>query len=336
MASKKPSGRCGPIASKGCKFMQPQALTDAQEMWERELAIVSAQMDVPLYAAHVAKARQALRCGATQDGDAWLIQGTTQRYRVTTQFCECPQGTKRGGMCYHRVAVEMVKRCIAGGVTPPALKEEVMKSPEPSTPPIESFVVEFPPVTPPPRLKSQYIMDIHGKPHVTFAGLLDLAHQMGLKSLLLEVLEISEKRAVFMATVTTGDGCIYQDVGDATPENVTAMVKPHFIRVAATRAKARALRNACNVDMVVIEELGDLQEGVASAPLMTPPTDYGDLIVALLQRQGKPDEDINAYIAKTKAKYGDRLEAALPGIYEAMLIKEARKAVPMSDEEAPF
>ena len=319
--------------------MIPQALIDAQEMWERELAIVSAQMDVPLYAAHVPKARQALRHGATQDGDAWLIQGTTRRYRVTTQLCECPQGTKRGGMCYHRVAVEMVKRCIAGGVTPPALKEEVMKSPEV---PATTLQAEMPmgerqaqPYTG-PRLKSKYIIDIKGKPHVTFTGLLDLAHQMGLKSLLLEVLEISEARAVFMATVTMGDGRIYQDVGDATPSNVNPVVKLYFVRVAATRAKARALRNACNVDMVAIEELGDIQEGGAPVPLMTPAKDYGELIVTLLQRQGMRDEDIDAYIGKTKAKYGNRLEAALPGIYEAMLIKAAQEAVHMSDEEAPF
>ena len=48
-----------------------------------------------------------------------------------------------------------------------------------------------------------------------------------------------------------------RDMGDATPSNVTKKVAPHFRRVALTRAKSRALRDALNIDMVSVEELGE-------------------------------------------------------------------------------
>ena len=45
------------------------------------------------------------------------------------------------------------------------------------------------------------------------------------------------------------------DCGDATPSNVNDKVAPHFARVALTRAKARALRDALDIEMCSVEEL---------------------------------------------------------------------------------
>jgi hypothetical protein len=44
-------------------------------------------------------------------------------------------------------------------------------------------------------------------------------------------------------------------VADATPENVGVQVCPHRVRMALTRAKARALRDALNIGMCAVEEV---------------------------------------------------------------------------------
>ena len=45
-------------------------------------------------------------------------------------------------------------------------------------------------------------------------------------------------------------------IGDADPKNVSVQMVPHLLRMAETRAKARALRDAVNVGMAALEELG--------------------------------------------------------------------------------
>ena len=42
-----------------------------------------------------------------------------------------------------------------------------------------------------------------------------------------------------------------------TPENVGSKVRPHFARLALTRAKARCLRDALNISLCAVEELGE-------------------------------------------------------------------------------
>lgn len=99
-----------------------------------------------------------------------------------------------------------------------------------------------------------------GKDVVLYHGLLDAAHRAGLTSMTSTVLHIPDldnPACIVQATVTFTDGRAFSAIGDATPTNVVALVAPHYIRMAETRAKARALRDALNVGMVTLEELGD-------------------------------------------------------------------------------
>jgi len=93
---------------------------------------------------------------------------------------------------------------------------------------------------------------------VTYAGLLSLAHDQGLKKIETSLVQIPDKTngqlAVFHAVVETETG-IYKGHGDASPENVASRIIPHIIRMAETRAKARALRDAVNIGVVAMEEL---------------------------------------------------------------------------------
>jgi len=93
---------------------------------------------------------------------------------------------------------------------------------------------------------------------VTYAGLLSLAHDKGLKKMETALVQLPEETnghtAVFLAIVETESG-IYKGHGDASPDNVASRIVPHIIRMAETRAKARALRDAVNIGVVSIEEL---------------------------------------------------------------------------------
>ncbi len=104
---------------------------------------------------------------------------------------------------------------------------------------------------------------------IAYAELLKLAHDEGLKSIATElVLQPSEdngRLAIVKASVETERGH-YEGLGDADPDNVDDFLVPHLIRVAETRAKARALRDAVNVGVVSLEELDGVSQGRTSRP----------------------------------------------------------------------
>lgn len=105
------------------------------------------------------------------------------------------------------------------------------------------------------------IVNRQGKDFVLYAGLLDAAHRNGLSSISTSVYEAPRAEnkwtAICQATVVFPWGS-YSGIGDAHAENVGRMIQPHIIRMAETRAKARALRDALNVGMAAVEELVSL------------------------------------------------------------------------------
>ena len=116
-----------------------------------------------------------------------------------------------------------------------------------------------------PRSLRSILQLIDGKPFVKYAGLLTMAHAQGLQQLEAWFTGVSDTLAVAHATATFRDGRRFSESGEATPENVGRQVRPHFARLALTRAKARCLRDALNIALCAVEELGGGTRGRRAA-----------------------------------------------------------------------
>jgi len=104
-------------------------------------------------------------------------------------------------------------------------------------------------------MDKKYIQNISGKDFVQYAGLLDDFHKNGGKSIKTKMIGYENGLYIFKAVVD-GEKGTFHGYGDAGVDNVNKMIVPHVLRMAETRAKARALRDYCNVDMCSVEELG--------------------------------------------------------------------------------
>lgn len=109
-------------------------------------------------------------------------------------------------------------------------------------------------------IQKEFIVNLKGKDFVTFPGLLDLAHQQDLRYVSTELIQIPDAdnghTAIVTAKVETSKGT-FTGIGDANPVNVgNKMIAVHSIRMAETRAIARALRFATNIGMTALEEIG--------------------------------------------------------------------------------
>ena len=105
----------------------------------------------------------------------------------------------------------------------------------------------------------QFVIQLHGKSFVLYAGLLAAAHRQKLVELTARFVSVTSEMAVAEATAIFEDGRKFSEAAEATPANVGAQVRPHFARLALVRAKARALRDALNIGMCTVEELGDTE-----------------------------------------------------------------------------
>lgn len=122
-------------------------------------------------------------------------------------------------------------------------------------------------------IKKEFIKNLQGKDFVLFAGLLDLAHQQGLKKTEVIIMQYPSPEngdtCIVQANVETERGS-FMDIGDASPKNVKAHMIPHLIRMASTRAIARALRQATNVAMCSFEEMGLDDDDFDAHPIKAP------------------------------------------------------------------
>jgi hypothetical protein len=162
--------------------------------------------------------------------------GTTQYYVVngTCQCADVPHAPQR--MCKHRIARGLYVRAVQ-------LYHELESA---------QATLDVPPR---PAMPAEFLVQIQGKPFITFQGLLHLAHQQGLLSLTARFISVTADLALAEATAMFHDGRTFTEAADATPTNVNSRITPHFARMALTRAKARALRDAVNLAYVCAEEL---------------------------------------------------------------------------------
>ena len=117
----------------------------------------------------------------------------------------------------------------------------------------------------------QYIIVLKGNDYITYKGLLAIAHDEGLKSINTELISLDKDTVekekdgkiyitsasglcIFKATVS-GENGTYSAYGDASPKNVGKMIAPHLIRMAETRAIARALRSYTGCGYTARQEL---------------------------------------------------------------------------------
>jgi hypothetical protein len=101
--------------------------------------------------------------------------------------------------------------------------------------------------------------------------------------------------AAVHAEVETEDG-VFSGLGDASPESVKPNICPHLLRMAETRAKARALRDALGIGMAAFEELRG-PEDVMADDLESPQQDTShtreidkdpsDVVVSFGKHKGK-------------------------------------------------
>ncbi len=159
----------------------------------------------------------------------------------------------------------------------------------------------------------KHIIKIHDKEHVTYEGLLSMATDDGLESLEVDIKQFpSEQNNNTCVCIATAKckGRTFTDIGDANPANVNSMISKHIIRMASTRAKARALRDMLNIGMCAAEELdadAPPQNNNRPAPPKStsgkPATDKQKKYFRKLgEEKGLSEGDLKAIVEKTIGK----------------------------------
>lgn len=107
------------------------------------------------------------------------------------------------------------------------------------------------------NIPKEFIQNIQGKDFVKYEGLLNLFHENGGKEIRTELVQthLNEETFFVFKAVITGSRGTFEGYGDACKANVNPMIVKHMMRMAETRAKARALRDYNNIGMCSVEEL---------------------------------------------------------------------------------
>ena len=173
-----------------------------------------------------------------------------RQYQVVNGHCECRDFDKAPhAFCKHRLGAAIARRAqefLQAQGSGQVAAAPAIEAPAP-TAPVAALL---------PESLLPFVVHIKGKAFIQYGGLLTLAHSRGLVSLKVDFISVTSELALARAEAVFADGRTYAECADATPGNVGAQVRPHFPRLALTRAKARTLRDALGITMVALEELG--------------------------------------------------------------------------------
>lgn len=137
----------------------------------------------------------------------------------------------------------------------------------------------------------EHTIDLHGREYTLYPGLLAQAHELGLQSIDETIVQIpteeNGKLAIVRAVVTDKNGRKFVGIGDASPQSVGRNIAPHVLRMASTRAKARAFRDM--VGVTAFEEMGG--EDVSENKLSAVPDDMDEEEQHLAMQRATPDAD---------------------------------------------
>ena len=158
------------------------------------------------------------------------------------------------------------------------------------------------------HLERRFVIQRDGKDFVLYAGLLDLLHKVSEGYFAIETrleqvpTQDNGNVAICSARVQVFDPDqpdvvrrLSTGLGDASPGNVSRLMAAHLIRMAETRAKARALRDAVNVGMAAAEELaGDEPAPARQAAQEARPASFGGPVGPRPVSPAAPAEDVIA------------------------------------------
>jgi hypothetical protein len=244
----------------------------ARQAWREAVAEIAtkAKATLPDCAGRVDRAVQMVLNHAVElleDGKAKVASQSngTVVYHLVNGACSCKDYAKApSNWCKHRIAAGLYKRALALVQRKLAQSNGVSNDSAAATsaPPSAAAQAEAPTSAQSeapglPESLKPYVVTLHGKWFVQYAGLLLLAHERGLVSLKAHFISVTPELALAEAEATFADGKTYGECADATPSNVGATVKAHFPRLALTRAKARTLRDALQIGIAALEELAD-------------------------------------------------------------------------------
>lgn len=112
--------------------------------------------------------------------------------------------------------------------------------------------------------RDEFVKNLQGKDFILYGGLVTLAHANGFKGMKTELIQAPNKsndgEAIVKAVVVDANGNEWHGIGDANDTNCNKKVAAHKIRMAETRAKGRALRDALGIDLTMDSELTDPYE----------------------------------------------------------------------------